>query len=372
MNFVRTSVLLAVMTALFMGLGLLLGGETGMMIALVIAIGLNAFSYWNSDKLVLKMYGAKEVDARSAPEYHGMVRELAAQARLPMPRVYVIETAQPNAFATGRNPENAAVAASRGLLERLSYEEIAGVMAHELAHIKNRDTLTMTITATLAGAISMLANFAFFFRGNDRNGLGIVGTLAAMIVAPMAAGLVQMAISRTREYAADRMGAEICGDPLALASALGKIAVSAKQIVNDEAEYAPATAHLFIVNPLNGQNMDNLFSTHPDTGNRIAALEALARDWQSAAPRAEMAPQDESPAAPVDEMVARSDRPSHPSARRVPPPDLDGISWGRRNSPTDDHEERKPARLPRRSSGIPKSGASGGTGSNSPRKGPWS
>ena len=233
---------------------------------------MNLFSYWNADKMVLRMHHAVEVDERNAPEYYGIVRDLAARAGLPMPKVYLIDNPQPNAFATGRNPENAAVAATTGLLERLSYEEVAGVMAHELAHVQNRDTLTMTITATLAGAISMLGNFAFFFGGNrdNNNPLGFVGVLVAMIVAPLAAMLVQMAISRTREYSADRRGAEICGQPLWLASALDKIARSAERIHNPDAERNPATAHLFIINPLSGERMDNLFSTHPNTENRIA------------------------------------------------------------------------------------------------------
>ena len=279
MNMIRTAILLAFMTALFMGVGYLVGGTGGMMIALVIAAGMNLFSYWNADKMVLRMHHAREVDERSAPELYRMVRGLAANAGLPMPRVYIIDNPQPNAFATGRNPQNAAIAATTGLLERLTPEEVAGVMAHELAHIQNRDTLTMTITATLAGAISMLGNFALFFGGgrNNNNPLGIVGVLVAMIVAPLAAMLVQMAISRTREYAADRRGAEICGQPLWLASALAKIARSARQVVNPDAERNPATAHMFIVNPLSGQNMDNLFSTHPNTENRIAALQAMAR-----------------------------------------------------------------------------------------------
>jgi len=242
------------------------------MIAFFVAAAMNLFSYWNSDKMVLRMHNAVEVDERSAPEYYGMVRDLAARAQLPMPKVYLIREDQPNAFATGRNPQNAAVAATTGLLDRLSYDEVAGVMAHELAHVQNRDTLTMTITATIAGAISMLANFAFFFRGNNNNPLGFIGVLVAMIVAPLAAMMVQMAISRTREYAADRRGAEICGSPQSLASALNKIASSAGRLRNDNAERNPATAHMFIINPLSGEKMDNLFSTHPDTQNRIAAL----------------------------------------------------------------------------------------------------
>lgn len=281
MNLVRTAMLLAVMTALFMAVGFAIGGRGGMMIAFVMAAGMNFFSYWNSDRMVLRMYRAQEVDERSAPEYYGIVRDLAQDAGLPMPRVYVIDSPQPNAFATGRNPENAAVAASTGLLNALSYDEVAGVMAHELAHVQYRDTLTMTLTATLAGAISMLGNFAFFFGGNresNNNPLGFIGVLVAMIVAPLAAMLVQMAISRTREYSADRRGAEICGKPLALASALQKIAGAAHRIHNDDAERNPATAHMFIINPLSGERMDNLFSTHPNTENRIAALQQMAQD----------------------------------------------------------------------------------------------
>ncbi|MFN4274017.1 MAG: zinc metalloprotease HtpX [Aliihoeflea sp.] len=277
MNLIRTAMLLALMTALFMGVGYLIGGESGMMIALVIAAGTNVFAYWNSDKMVLRMHNAREVDERSAPEFYRMVRDLAARAELPMPKVFIIEEAQPNAFATGRNPQNAAVAATTGLLRSLTPEEVAAVMAHELAHVQNRDTLIMTITATLAGAIAMLGNFAFFFRGgNNNNPLGIIGVLVAIIVAPMAAMLVQMAISRTREYAADRRGAEICGNPLWLSSALRKIASSAGRMRNDNAERNPATAHMFIINPLSGERMDNLFSTHPNTENRIAALEGMA------------------------------------------------------------------------------------------------
>jgi len=281
MNIMRTAMLIAALTALFMGIGYLIGGSSGMMIAFVIAAGMNVFSYWNSDKMVLSMYGAHEVDERSAPEYYGIVRDLAQRAGLPMPKVYVIDSAQPNAFATGRNPQNAAVAASTGLLQVLNRDEIAGVMAHELAHVKNHDTLTMTITATLAGAISMLANFAFFFGGNreNNNPLGFIGVIVAAIVAPLAAMLVQMAVSRTREYSADRLGAEICGKPRALASALAKIARGAEHIPNEAAEANPASAHLFIINPLSGQRMDNLFSTHPNTENRIAALMAMEAEF---------------------------------------------------------------------------------------------
>lgn len=279
MNYVKTAMLIAFMTALFMGIGLLIGGRGGMMIAFGIAVAMNVFSYWNADKLVLKMHGAKQVDATTAPGLYSMVEGLSRNAGLPMPKVYIMENDQPNAFATGRNPENAAVAATTGLLRRLDENEVAGVMAHELAHIQNRDTLIMTITATLAGAISMLANFAFFFGGNrdSNNPFGFIGVIAAMIVAPLAAMMVQMAISRTREYAADRRGAEISGDPLALASALTRIAQGAGRTVNVNAERNPATAHMFIINPLNGQRMDGLFSTHPATENRIAALQDMAQ-----------------------------------------------------------------------------------------------
>jgi len=275
MNTIKTGMLLAFLTALFMGVGYVVGGTGGMLIAFVVAAGLNLFSYWNSDKIVLRMHHAREADAATAPELHRMVRDLSSRAGLPMPKVYLIENPQPNAFATGRNPENAAVAATTGLLEKLDPDEVEGVMAHELAHIRNRDTLTMTITATIAGAISMLANFAFFFggaRNGSNNPLGFVGILVAAIVAPIAAMMVQMAISRTREYSADRGGAEISGNPRGLASALAKISNSAARIPNADAERSPATAHMFIINPLSGQRMDNLFSTHPSTENRVARL----------------------------------------------------------------------------------------------------
>ncbi|QKV20094.1 zinc metalloprotease HtpX [Oricola thermophila] len=283
MNLVKTAMLIAFMTALFMGIGYMIGGSGGMTIAFLIALAMNAISYWNSDKMVLRMHNAVEVDRAKAPEYYGIVESLAGRAGLPMPRVYLINSDQPNAFATGRNPQNAAVAATTGLLHRLSREEVAGVMAHELAHIQNRDTLTMTITATLAGAISMLGNFAFFFGGSrdNNNPFGFLGVLVAMIVAPFAAMIVQMAISRTREYSADRRGAEICGNPEWLASALAKIASAAGRTVNVAAERNPATAHMFIINPLNGQRADNLFSTHPDTENRIRALMAMASEMDS-------------------------------------------------------------------------------------------
>jgi heat shock protein HtpX len=283
MNLIKTGVLLAVLTALFMGVGYLVGGSGGAFVAFLLAAGMNLFSYWNADRIVLRMHNAREVDQRSAPELHAIVRELAGRAGLPMPRVYLIDSPQPNAFATGRNPANAAVAASTGLLNTLSREEVAGVMAHELAHVRNRDTLTMTIAATIGGAISMLANFAFFFGGNRNNPLGIVGVLLAAITAPIAALLIQMAISRTREYSADRDGATIAGNPLWLASALGKIAGAARRVPMPSAEMNPATAPLFIVNPLTGERMDNLFSTHPATENRIAALQRMAAAGGTAA-----------------------------------------------------------------------------------------
>lgn len=276
MNMTKTAILLAAMTALFMGIGFMIGGEAGAAIAFLVAAGMNVFAYWNSDKMVLRMHGAREVTERDAPNYVRLVQRLAENANLPMPRTYIIETAQPNAFATGRNPENAAVAATTGLLNMLTPEELAGVMAHELAHIKNRDTLTMTVTATLAGAISMLANFALFFGNNRNNAGGLIGTLAIMILAPMAAALVQMAISRTREYSADQLGAEICGRPMWLASALQRIESGASRIDNDAAERNPATAHMFIINPLHAHKRDSLFSTHPATTNRVAKLKAMA------------------------------------------------------------------------------------------------
>ncbi len=279
----RTAMLLAAMTALFLFVGFMVGGEGGMIFAFVLALGMNAFAYWNSDKMVLRMYGAREVDAQSAPSLHRIVRQLAANAELPMPRTYIIESDQPNAFATGRNPENAAVAATTGLLRRLNSQEVAGVLAHELAHVKNRDTLTMTITATIAGAISMLANFGLFFGGNRNNPLGIVGVILMMILAPMAAALVQMAISRSREYEADRIGAEICGQPLWLASALEKIQSAAGKIDNVAAERNPATAHMFIINPLHARAVDSLFSTHPNTANRVARLRQMAVEMGQAA-----------------------------------------------------------------------------------------
>ncbi|WP_420134263.1 zinc metalloprotease HtpX [Rhodopseudomonas sp.] len=277
MSYFKTAMLLAGLTALFMGVGYLIGGANGALIALVVAAAMNVFTYWNSDRMVLSMYGAQEVDARTAPDLYAMVAELAGRAGLPMPRVFIMDNPQPNAFATGRNPENAAVAVTTGLMGQLSREELAGVVAHELAHIKHHDTLLMTVTATFAGAISMIAQFGMFFGGNrNSNGPGIIGSLALMILAPLGAMLVQMAISRTREYAADEMGARICGQPMWLASALRRIEAAAHQVPNEDAERAPATAHMFIINPLSGQGMDNLFATHPSTDNRVAALQRLA------------------------------------------------------------------------------------------------
>jgi heat shock protein HtpX len=275
MNFMRTAILMAAMTALFVAVGALLGGQTGMLLALAFAGVTNLYAYWNSDKMALSANNAQEVDAASAPELVQMVAELAYRAQMPMPRVYIIHEDQPNAFATGRNPENAAVAVNTGLMQILTREELAGVIAHELAHIKNRDTLTMTITATLAGAISSIAQWGALF-GNRNNGPGVIGSLALMVLAPLAAMLVQMAISRSREYEADRMGAEICGSPVWLAGALAKISGGAAAIPNQNAEANPAMAHMFIINPLTGQGMDNLFSTHPNVENRIAALDDLA------------------------------------------------------------------------------------------------
>jgi heat shock protein HtpX len=267
--------LLAAMTALFMGLGFSIGGGKGAIIALVVAAGMNLFTFWNADKIVLKMHRARQVDAASAPEFHALVKQLADRAGLPMPKTYIVDDPHPNAFATGRNPENAAVAATSGLLDMLTRDEIAGVMAHELAHVKNRDTLIMTMVATIAGAISMLANFGLLFRGGDGRG-NIVAMLLAVIVAPFAAMIVQMAISRTREYGADAGGAEISGNPRALASALAKLSRGAQAIPNHTAERNPAVAQLYIVSALGGRSGDGMFSTHPDTGNRIAALEAMA------------------------------------------------------------------------------------------------
>jgi heat shock protein HtpX len=294
MNYFRTAILLAGLAGLFMGVGYLIGGATGATIALVIAAATNLFAYWNSDRMVLCMYGAHEVDRRTAPDLVDLVGQLAGRAGLPMPRVFLMDEQQPNAFATGRNPQNAAVAVTTGLVHSLTSEELAGVIAHELAHIKNHDTLLMTITATVAGAISMLAQFGMFFGGrrDSNNGLGVIGSIAMLILAPLGAMLVQMAISRTREYAADNLGGRIVGQPMWLASALAKIANAAHQVPNMEAERNPATAHMFIINPLSGHGVDNLFTTHPSTENRIAALRQLAAELgaSGATPRAEAQP----------------------------------------------------------------------------------
>jgi heat shock protein HtpX len=277
-NGLRTFILLAGLTGLFIAIGFLIGGPGGALLAFVIAGAMNLFAYWNSDKMVLRMHGAREItpDERD-PALHRFAKDTADMAHaagMPAPRIYVIDNPQPNAFATGRDPNNAAVAATTGLLAQLNRQEVMGVMAHELAHVKSRDTLTMTVTATLAGAIGFLANFALFFGARDRGGL-LAGILIA-IFAPIAAGLVQMAISRSREYEADRIGAEICGNPQWLASALEKIERGARRTINESAERNPASAHMFIINPLNGQRGDNLFSTHPNTANRIARLRELA------------------------------------------------------------------------------------------------
>jgi len=278
-NGFKTLVLLSALTALLMALGFTFGGSQGALIALVVALGMNLFSYWNSDKIVLRMHGARQVDGQSAPEFYAMVAELARRAELPMPKVYVIDSPHPNAFATGRNPENAAVAATTGLLNMLTPDEIAGVMAHELGHVKNRDTLIMTMVATVAGAISMLANFGMFFRSNDNRG-NALATILAVIVAPLAAMIVQMAISRTREYGADRAGAEISGNPMALASALAKISRGAAAIPNPVAQQMPSAAQLYIV----PAHVSEMFSTHPATEKRIAALQDMAGDFTPPAP----------------------------------------------------------------------------------------
>jgi heat shock protein HtpX len=277
-NLLKTAVLMAAITALFMAIGSLLGGRQGMAIALVIALGMNFFSYWFSDTLVLKMYNAQQVDESSAPQFYRMVAELAQRAQLPMPKVYLINEDAPNAFATGRNPEHAAVAATTGILRMLSEPELRGVMAHELAHVRHRDILISTVSATMAGAISMLANFAMFFGGRDSEGRStnpIVGILV-MILAPIAASLIQMAISRAREFEADRGGAEISGNPRALASALQKIHNVAQGVPLEAAERHPETAQMMIVNPLSAGGLRGLFSTHPSTEERVARLLAMA------------------------------------------------------------------------------------------------
>ncbi|KQW86470.1 zinc metalloprotease HtpX [Brevundimonas sp. Root1279] len=329
MNHLKTFTLLAALTALFAGIGYMIGGATGMLIALVFAGGMNLVSYWNADKIVLRMYRAQPVDENHpnavVRTYVADVVQMAEGAGLPRPVIAIIPTDQPNAFATGRNPANAAVCATTGLLDMLTRDEIRGVMAHELAHVKNRDTLTMTVTATIAGAIAALANFAMFFGGGDdreRPG-GFIGTLALMILAPMAAGLVQMAISRSREYEADRVGAEIAGDPASLASALQKIEAYSKRIVNHTAERNPASGQLFIINPLAGRGADNLFSTHPATGNRVRALMELgAKMGMGGRPAAFVTPSSRM-STPASEAPATRPSTSVPTT----PPDRRG-PWG--------------------------------------------
>jgi heat shock protein HtpX len=282
MNYARTALLLAVLTAIFLLVGAAVGGKTGMIIAFVIALVMNILSLWKSDTLVLKLFKAKPVTEQQAPQLYDMTRRLAERADLPMPKLYIIENQQPNAFATGRSPAHSSVAVSTGLLKLLNNEETAGVIAHELAHIKNRDTLTMAVAATIGGATSMLAQYLqfglLFGRRNDSSPLGWIGALATIILAPFAAMLVQMAISRSREYQADRMGGLLVGNPKWLASALVKISNAAKRIPNQTAENVPAAAHMFIVNPLTGQGVDNFFSTHPNVENRVRELEALSRE----------------------------------------------------------------------------------------------
>lgn len=280
-NWIKTFVLMAAITALFASVGAALGGAGGMMIALLFAGGMNIYAYWFSDKAVLKMYGAQEVtpDNNQFRSYYNMVKELAENAQLPMPKVYVIDEQQPNAFATGRNPENAAVAATVGIMRILNERELRGVMAHELAHVKHRDTLISTISATVAGAISAIAQFGMFFGGGGDNRPNPVIGLLMMFLAPMAAGLIQMAISRAREYEADRGGAEICKDPKALAAALEKIHNYAHKIPNQTAEMHPETGQMMIINPLSGQSLKGLFSTHPQTEERVRRLLAMANNY---------------------------------------------------------------------------------------------
>ena len=276
-NWLKTTLLMAAIVALFGAVGMMLGGAMGMLIALLLGGAMNLWAYWNSDKMVLRMYNAQEVGPVEAPEFYAIVADLARRAELPMPKVYVIDQAQPNAFATGRNPEHAAVAATTGILRLLDTRELRGVMAHELAHVKNRDILTSTISATIAGAISSLAQFGMFFGGGDRDRPNAIVQIVLMVLAPLAAMLIQMAISRAREFGADRGGAEISGDPEALASALRKIEAYARGTPMDTAEMHPETAQMMIINPLSGGDLRGLFSTHPATEQRVAKLLEIAR-----------------------------------------------------------------------------------------------
>lgn len=276
-NWLKTSILMAGIVALFGAVGAAFGGASGMLIALLIAAAMNVYAYWFSDKVVLKMYDAKEVDEQSAPQFYRMVRELAQNAQLPMPKVYIINEEQPNAFATGRNPEHAAVAATTGIMRILSERELRGVMAHELSHVKHRDTLISTVSATIAGAISSIGSFGMLFSSGDRErGVHPLVAILVMILAPIAAMLIQMAISRAREFEADKAGAEISGDPAALAAALRKIHDYAHQIPMQTAEQHPETAQMMIINPLSAGGIKGLFSTHPDTAERISRLMAMA------------------------------------------------------------------------------------------------
>jgi heat shock protein HtpX len=314
-GYFRTALLLAAMTALFVGIGYAVGGQQGMVIAFIFACGMNLFAWWNSDRVVLGMHNAQPIEPQDAPRLYELTAGLAARAGIPMPALYVIHENQPNAFATGRSPDRAAVAVNTGLLDMMSEREVAGVIAHELAHIRNRDTLIMTITATLAGAIGMLAQFGFLFGGGRTsdgrsNPFGMIGTILLLILGPIAATIVQLAISRSREYEADRIGAEITGDPRALASALMRLETYKQGRVNEAAEANPASAHLFIINPLSGMRMDGLFSTHPATENRVAALEAMAQRMTPPGPQTRI------PAGPP--RVGQKPGPWSPGGRRNP------------------------------------------------------